>query len=57
MSCSTTTAGTHSTKAVGIVNQEAEAKVLLSLNDNVQEAEVALHTEYTLGNYEHTTTL
>ena len=57
MVASTTTALTHSTETVSIVNEEAEAKVLLALNDNIEEAEVTLHTEDTLGDYEDTTIL
>ena len=57
MSSRTTTAGAHSTETVSVINEQTEVEILLCLNDNIEEAQIALHTEYTLGNYEHTTTL
>ena len=42
---------------MSIINKQTEVEVLLCLNNHVEEAQIALHTEYTLGNYEHTTTL
>ena len=57
MNASTLTVSTHSTEAMSIVNKKTEVKLLLILNDDIQEAKVALHAEDTLGDYEHTAIL
>ena len=38
---------------MGIVHQQTELEILLRANDHVEEAQIALHAEHTLGNDQH----